>query len=194
MSKFFAFLSRMKYIDRWGLMRSSVKENIAEHSLEVAWVAHMLALLENKLGGANFDACKIGMMGAYHETSEVITGDLPTPIKYFSPEMASAYKRVEKVAENRILSTLPADLVEEITPLVRPSKAEKVIVKSADRVCAYIKCVEELSAHNPEFQNAHDTIERELRAMNSVSVNYFLDTFIPAFRLTLDELSMDEEN
>ena len=194
MSKFFAFLSRMKYIDRWGLMRSSVKENIAEHSLEVAWVAHALAVIENKRCGGNFDACKIGMMGAYHETSEVITGDLPTPIKYFSPEMASAYKRVEKVAENRILATLPEEILEEIAPLVRPTNKEKAIVKTADRICAYIKCVEEIAMNNPEFANAHDTIEKELRDMNNEAVNYFLDTFIPAFRLTLDELSMDEKN
>ena len=127
-SRFFAFLSRMKYIDRWGLMRSTIKENVAEHSLQVAWVAHALAVIENKFFGGRHDVCRIGMIGAYHETGEVITGDMPTPIKYFSPEINSAYKKVERIAEKRILATLPKELYEDFASLVQPSEEEKRIV------------------------------------------------------------------
>lgn len=190
-SRFFAFLSRMKYIDRWGLMRSSVKENVAEHSLQVAWVAHALAVIENKYFGGSFDACKVGMAGAYHETGEVITGDMPTPIKYFSPEINTAYKKVEKVAEKRILSTLPKDLLESFQPLVQPSDEEKKLVKYADKLTAYIKCVEETAAGNAEFKQAYKSIEEELKSYNSKSVLFFIDTFVDAYRLTLDELSVD---
>ena len=196
MSKFFAFLSRMKYIERWSLMRLTERENIAEHSLLVAWTAHALAVIENKFFGGNFDACRIGMMGAYHETGEVITGDMPSPIKYFSPEIASAYKKVEKKAENRILATLPADLVDDFRALIQPDKEEKKIVKYADRICALIKCEEELTCNNGEFTKARDTIEKELRDYKRASVDYFLDTFVSAFRLTLDDITIEnnEEN
>ena len=190
-SKFFAFMSRMKYIKHWGLMRSTVNENVAEHSLQVVWVAHALAVIENKMFGGNYDAERIGMIGAYHETGEIITGDLSTPIKYFSPEIATAYKKVEWIAENRILSTLPRELMDEIAPLVQPTEEEKRLVKCADKITALIKCEEELACNNLEFKKAYDTIERDLRAFNIQSVNYFLDTFIPAFKLTLDEISMD---
>ena len=193
-SRFFAFLSRMKYIGRWGLMRLTTPENIAEHSLQVAWVAHALAVIENKLFGGNYDACKIGMMGAYHETSEVITGDLPTPIKYFSPEMKTAYKKVEKVAEKRILETLPVEIADEFVFLVQPNGDEKKLVKYADRLTAYIKCIEEIKCNNAEFASAKETIEKELRGYKSKSVDYFMDTFIEAFRLTLDEISGMKEN
>lgn len=188
-SKFFAFLSRMKYIGRWGLMRSTVRENIAEHSLEVAWVAHALAVIENKYYGGSFDPYKVGMAGAYHETGEVITGDLPTPIKYFSPEIASAYKKVEKNAEDRILATLPPELTEDFVCLVRPTDEERKLVKCADKLTAYIKCEEEISAGNTEFTRAAASIYNELCGYEYKSVSYFLETFMPAFRLTLDELS-----
>ena len=190
MSKFFAFLSRMKYIERWSLMRLTERENIAEHSLLVAWTAHALAVIENKFYGGNYDACRIGMIGAYHETSEVITGDMPSPIKYFTPEIATAYKKVEKVAENKILQTLPPDLIDEFRCLVQPSKDEKKLVKYADRICALIKCEEELSCGNAEFSKARETIENELRAHDNPSINYFLDTFVSAFRLTLDDITI----
>ncbi len=188
-SKFFAFISRMKLIDRWGLMRSSLKENVAEHSLEVAWVAHALAVIENKFYGGDFDPCRIGMMGAYHETGEVITGDMPTPIKYFSPEINTAYKKVEKVAETRILDTLPPELLAEFRPLVQPSGKEKQLVKCADKLTAYIKCVEETAAGNNEFKQALKAIEKELDGLEFKSVKYFADTFVGAYKLTLDELS-----
>lgn len=189
-SRFFAFLSRMKYIDRWGLMRCTTKENVAEHSLFATWVAHALAVIENKYFGGAFDPCKIGMIAAYHETGEVITGDMPTPIKYFSPEINAAYKKVEKVAEDRILATLPSDLTEDFAALVQPSGEEKRLVKYADKLTAYIKCVEEIACGNAEFKKASESIYRELKGFGSKSVDYFLDTFVEAYKLSLDELSV----
>lgn len=188
-SRFFAFLSRMKYIGRWGLMRASVPENVAEHSLQVAWIAHALAVIENKFFGGNFDACRIGMIGAYHETGEVITGDLPSPIKYFSPEMSAAYKRVESKAEDRILATLPPELTDEFSSLVRPSPEEKKLVKYADKLTAFLKCVEECASGNMEFTPALNSIRAELDSADARSVKYFLDHFANAYSLTLDELS-----
>lgn len=196
-SRFFALMSRMKYIRRWGLMRSVTEENIAEHSLQVAWVAHALAVIENKFFGGKYDACRVGMVGAYHETGEVVTGDLPTPIKYFTPEISSAYKKVEKIAEKRIIGTLPDELVDEFDTLIHPTKDEEKLVKYADKLTAYIKCIEELQSNNSEFIQAKNSIEKDLRAYNSNSVNYFMDTFIEAYKLTLDELTVlyseDEE-
>ena len=180
----------MKYIERWSLMRLTERENIAEHSLLVAWTAHALAVIENKFFGGNFDACRLGMIGAYHETSEVITGDMPSPIKYFTPEIATAYKKVERTAEDKILETLPVELIEEFRLLVQPSKEEKKIVKYADRICALIKCEEELTSGNAEFSRARDVIESELRGHNNCAINYFLDTFVSAFRLTLDDITL----
>lgn len=182
-------MSRMKYIRRWGLMHSTTDENVAEHSLQVAWVAHALAVIENKLFGGNYNAERIGMIAAYHETGEVITGDLPTPIKYFSPEINTAYKKVERIAEKRILSTLPDELKDEFAGLVQPTKEEEQLVKYADKITAFVKCVEELKVNNTEFERAHRTIGNELRAYGSASVNYFLDTFVEAYRLSLDELT-----
>ena len=166
-SRFFAFLSRMKYIDRWGLMRSTIKENVAEHSLQVAWVAHALAVIENKFFGGRHDVCRIGMIGAYHETGEVITGDMPTPIKYFSPEIN----------------------YEDFASLVQPSEEEKRIVKYADKLTAYIKCVEETTCNNSEFSEALRSTERELRGFNSSAVDYFMDSVVEAYKLTLDGLA-----
>lgn len=191
-SRFFAFLSRMKYIDRWGLMRCTEKENVAEHSLFATWVAHALAVIENKYYGGSFDAYKIGMIAAYHETGEVITGDMPTPIKYFSPEISSAYKTVEKVAEDRILSTLPGELYDDFAVLIRPTAEEKRLVKCADKLTAYIKCVEELAFGNGEFKKASESIYRELNSYGAKSVDYFLETFVEAYKLSLDELSVTD--
>ena len=193
-SGFFALMSRMKYIRRWGLMRSTTEENIAEHSLQVAWVAHALATIENKLFGGDYDACRIGMIGAYHETGEIITGDLPTPIKYFSPEINVAYKKVEKVAEKRIIATLPKELKEDFAPLIQPTEKEKTLVKYADKLTALIKCVEELQSNNNEFKSAHSSLEAELKAYDSPSVDYFMEHFIGAYKLTLDELTEGDEN
>lgn len=188
-SKFFAFMSRMRFIDRWSLMRNTFRENNAEHSLMTAFIAHGLAVIENEKFGGSFDACKIGMIGAYHEASEVITGDMPTPIKYFSPEMRDAYKSVESVARETILSTLPEEFRGEYDGVINATPEEYHLVKYADKLTAYIKCVEETANGNSEFKKAAKSIEKELRAYKSKSVDYFLDTFVPPFALTLDDLS-----
>jgi metal dependent phosphohydrolase len=188
-SKFFAFMSRMRFIDRWSLMRNTFRENNAEHSLMTAFIAHGLAVIENEKFGGSFDACKIGMIGAYHEASEVITGDMPTPIKYFSPEMRDAYKSVESVARETILSTLPEEFRSEYDGIINATPEEYRLVKYADKLTAYIKCVEETANGNSEFKKAAKSIEKELRAYKSKSVDYFLDTFVPPFALTLDDLS-----
>ena len=188
-SKFFAFMSRMRFIDRWSLMRNTFRENNAEHSLMTAFIAHGLAVIENEKFGGSFDACKIGMIGSYHEASEVITGDMPTPIKYFSPEMRDAYKSVESVARETILSTLPEEFRGEYDGIINAMPEEYRLVKYADKLTAYIKCVEETANGNSEFKKAAKSIEKELRAYKSKSVDYFLDTFVPPFALTLDDLS-----
>lgn len=191
--KFFAFMSRMRYIDRWSLMRNTTKENNAEHSLMVCFIAHSLAEIENKFFGGDFDCCKIGMIGAYHETSEVVTGDLPTPIKYFSSEMRDAYKSVEAVARNQILKTLPQELQEGFDCLINAGEEDYRLVKYADKLTAYIKCVEEISSGNNEFKSAGEAIERELHSYGSNSVEYFMENFVNAFKMTLDELSDKDE-
>lgn len=182
-------MSRMRFIDRWSLMRNTFRENNAEHSLMTAFIAHGLAVIENEKFGGSFDACKIGMIGAYHEASEVITGDMPTPIKYFSPEMRDAYKSVESVARETILATLPDELRGEYDGIINATPEEYRLVKYADKLTAYIKCVEETANGNSEFKKASKTIEKELRAYKSKSVDYFLDMFVPPFALTLDDLS-----
>lgn len=188
-SKFFAFMSRMKYINRWSLMRNTTTENIAEHSLNVSMIAHCLALIENKYNGGNYNEYKIGMMGAYHETSEVITGDLPTPIKYFSPEMRDSYKAIEKNANDRIIATLPDDFIADFDSIINADENEYKLVKYADKITAYIKCIEELATNNNEFASAEKSILSQLQEYDSFSVNYFLKVFIPAFKLSLDELT-----
>ena len=182
-------MSRMRFIDRWSLMRNTFRENNAEHSLMTAFIAHGLAVIENEKFGGSFDACKIGMIGAYHEASEVITGDMPTPIKYFSPEMRDAYKSVESVARETILSTLPEEFRGEYDGIINATPEEYRLVKYADKLTAYIKCVGETANGNSEFKKAAKSIEKELRAYKSKSVDYFLDTFVPPFALTLDDLS-----
>lgn len=187
-SKFFAFMARMKFVNRWSLMRNTTTENIAEHSLNVSMIAHCLAVIENKFYGGKYDAFKIGMIGAYHETSEVITGDLPTPIKYFSKEMRDTYKGVEKVANDTLLSTLPKELFSDFDELINAGEEDYKLVKYADKLTAYIKCIEELACGNNEFKQAGKSLLKELKSFNSNSVNYFLEVFIPSYSMTLDEL------
>ena len=190
MYKFWAFLNRMKYIKRWSLMRSTREENIMEHSQQVAVIAHALALLSNKYFGGNVNVEKTVLLAQYHETGEVITGDLPTPIKYFNPEIRDAYKDLEKNACVKILDMLPEDLREDYREYViqDESAEERRLVKFADRLAAYLKCVEEIKAGNSEFKKAKATIEKELKGARRPEVDYFLKEFAPAFELTLDEL------
>jgi len=191
-SHFFAYLSRMKYIKRWGLMRNTKEENIQEHSLQTAMVAHALALIKNKMFNGKANPERILAYAVYHEAGEVITGDLATPIKYYNPEINKAYKKIEAVAVKKLLGMLPEELKGEYTGLLELQSAneeERAIIKAADKICAYLKCVEELKAGNGEFKKAKATIEKELKQSPLPEVKYFLQEFVQSFDLTLDELN-----
>ena len=187
---FYAFLDRMKYIRRWSLMRSVREENIMEHSQQVAMLAHALAVINNKVFGGNVNAEKCVMYAVYHECSEVMTGDLPTPIKYFNNSIHGAYKELEDRACDKLLLMLPDEMREELSAYVKPDtvSAEYKLVKAADRLAAYIKCLEEHRCGNSEFEKAKKSIEEDLNSRNIPEVRYFMENFISSFNLTLDEL------
>ena len=190
MSNFLAYISRMKYIKRWGLMRSSREENVQEHSLQVAMFAHSLALIENKRYGGKLDPLHVMATAVYHETGEVITGDLVTPIKYYNPQITQAYKEVEKVAEETMIAMLPEEFQPEYRQLIQPKDAyEAKIVKAADTLAAYAKCIEELKTGNIEFAKAKETVLQRLHEMDMPCVEDFLREFMPGFEATLDELN-----
>ena len=190
MYKFFAFINRMKYIKRWSLMRSVKEENIMEHSQQVAVIAHALALINNKIYSGTVDVNKVVLLAQYHEVGEVITGDLPTPIKYFNPEIKSAYKDLEKNASEKLINMLPETLKEDYREFVMPNEdsEEYKLVKCADRLSAYLKCVEELRLGNAEFKKAKNSILSDLKSFKRPEVDYYLKEFAPAFELALDEL------
>ena len=187
---FYAYMDRMKYIKRWQLMRSVREENIMEHSQSVAVLAHALALIRNKIFGGSVDAEKVVLLAVYHETSEVMTGDLPTPIKYFNHGITDEYKRLERRASEKLLSMLPEELKEGISPFVLADEnsEEYRLVKAADRLAAYIKCLEELRSGNEEFSRAKKSIEEDLKSRGMPEVDYFFEHFIGSFSLSLDEL------
>ncbi|MFY9506919.1 MAG: 5'-deoxynucleotidase [Caldicoprobacterales bacterium] len=192
MSHFFAYLSKMKFIKRWGLMRNVREENIQEHSLQVAMIAHSLALIKNKLYGGELDPYRVLLLAVYHEASEVITGDLATPIKYFNPEIKKAYKDIEQIANQRLFSMLPDELKDEFSSVffsIPEDNDHRLIVKEADKICAYLKCIEELKAGNQEFSKAERAIAKDISQMEGPEVKYFMDKFVPSFHLTLDELN-----
>ncbi|MBP5662092.1 MAG: 5'-deoxynucleotidase [Clostridia bacterium] len=189
MSRFFAMMARMKYIERWGLMRSSRKENIQEHSLQTAMIAHMLALIGNRFFDKHYDADSIAVKAMYHESSEILTGDLPTPIKYYNAEIKTAYKAIESAATKQILDLLPEDFREDFLPILTvPDSEEKKLIKYADRLCAYLKCVEEVQTGNREFDDAMLSIKRDIDAISAPEVKYFTEHFVEAFTMTLDQL------
>ena len=171
-------------------MRSVREENIMEHSQSVAVIAHALALILNKEYGKTVDIAKVVLLAQYHEVGEVITGDLPTPIKYFNPEIKSAYKDLEKVACKRLIDMLPENLKEEYANYIEPDETseEYKIVKCADRLAAYLKCLEEINAGNSEFKKAKTSILNELKGLKREEVDLFLKDFAPAYQLSLDEL------
>ncbi|MDP5253825.1 MULTISPECIES: 5'-deoxynucleotidase [unclassified Vibrio] len=191
-SHFFAHLSRMKLIQRWPLMRSVTKENVSEHSLQVAFVAHALALIKNKKFAGDINPERVALLAMYHDSSEVLTGDLPTPIKYYNPDIAKEYKKIETAAEKKLLSMLPEEFQDDFAPFVCStdvSVPEHKIVKQADTLCAYLKCLEELRAGNHEFELAKKRLEITLEERRSDEMDYFLATFVPSFSLSLDEIS-----
>jgi 5'-deoxynucleotidase len=173
-------------------MRNTRQENIQEHSLQVAMIAHGLALIKNKFYGGDLDPERISILAMFHEASEVITGDLATPIKYFNPEIKRAYKEIERVANKKLLDMLPHGLKEEYQSLFFIGQGDMEhwnIVKAADKICAYLKCVEEMKAGNKEFSKAKKAIESQIQAMDRPEVKYFMECFVPSFSLTLDELN-----
>lgn len=191
MSHFFAYLSRMKFIKRWGLMHNTYPENVQEHSLRVAHIAHALALIKNKMFGGAVSPDRVAVMALYHDAGEALIGDLPAPIKYFNPEIKKAYSGIEASALTRLLAMLPDEIKEEYRALLRPDDSESAhweIVKAADKLCAYIKCLEEMSAGNREFAKAEAALRQNVEGLDLPEVKYFLETFVPSFRLTLDDL------
>ncbi len=192
MSVFFAFLSRMKYINRWALMRNTNAESLSQHSHEVAAISHVLAAIGVKRYGKNLNPERAALLGLYHDMSEILTGDMPTPVKYFNPEIKSAYKKVEKSARERLFNTLPEDLRSEFNFIVNDDEEDTEllkIVKAADKLSALIKCIEERKAGNGEFIKAEQSTRKALDDLNVKEAFDFIDEFLPSYELTLDQLN-----
>ena len=189
-NEFYALLGRMKYITRWGLMRNTFSENIQEHSHQVAVLAHALALIRRdilKLPAPDPDKCAVAAL--YHDASEILTGDMPTPIKYYNPDIKAAYKQVERIAGERLLSMLPEALQESYRSYVLEEDEEIVpVVKAADKLSAYIKCVEEQKAGNTEFDSAEKATMAAMKKMARPELDWFIDNCLEPFRLNLDQL------
>lgn len=189
---FFAMHSRMKYINRWSLMRNTQSENLCEHSNDVAAIAHALAVIRNKRFGGNVNAERAAVLGLYHDMPEIITGDMPTPVKYYSSEMRSQFAEIENNAVNKILSMLPDDMKEEYESLFFPVKEDEElhkIVKAADKISALIKCIQEIAGGNNEFVKAYQSTLNSIEQMDLPEAKLFLDEYIDAFSLSLDELT-----
>ncbi|HIZ11098.1 MAG TPA: 5'-deoxynucleotidase [Candidatus Eubacterium faecavium] len=190
MSNFFAMVSRMRLINRWALMQNTAEENIAEHSHNVAVIAHSLCIIGNKKFEKKYNAERCALLALYHDATEVITGDMPTPVKYGSEDMKSVYKDVEKIAGNRLLDMLPEEFKEEYSPLFnRKSEDEELwkIVKAADKIDALIKCINETRMGNREFEKALEAQKKLIDEIDMPEVEYFRNEFLPAYYLTLDE-------
>ena len=191
MSHLFAYLSRMKFIRRWGLMYTTYPESLQEHSLRVAMIAHALAVIRNRLFAGGVSPERAAVLALFHDAGEVLTGDLPAPVKFFNPEIKAAYGDIEAAARRKLLSMVPAALDEDYRPLFAPVEADRLhwaLVKAADKLCAYVKCLEEIAAGNHEFARAEKALHESVEAIDLPEVRYFLQTFTPSFRLTLDEL------
>ena len=189
MHHFFAYMARMRFIDRWALMRNSYTENIQEHSHQVALLAHALAVLRNEYFGGQVDAGAVAVAALYHDASEILTGDMPTPIKYYNPDIRDADKQVEAIACRKLTGMLPQRLQDIYAGLLTPADPEvEELVKAADKLSAHIKCLEEEKAGNHEFCAAAHQTRQALEKMHLPEVDLFLRDFLPSFRLTLDEL------
>ncbi len=190
-SDFFAFAARTKYINRWALMRNTRYETLSEHSAQAAEIAYALAVIGNERLGKNYNAERAALLGLYHDLPEIITGDLPTPVKYFSEETKSAYKAVEKNASRQLLSMLPEDLRKNYEPLFKKKTDDKELwrlVKSADKICAYLKCIEERNAGNKEFCEAEKSITKALQRLDCEEAKIFIEEFVPSFEKAIDQM------
>lgn len=186
---FFAYMSRMRFIQRWALMRNTFAENVQEHSHTVAILAHALAVIRNRYYGGNVDEGQVAVAALYHDAPEILTGDMPTPIKYHNPAIRDAYRQVERVAEEKLLDMLPEDLRPGYRAALSPAATDvQELVRAADKLSAYIKCVEELKAGNDEFKKAAQQTMDAMLAMKLPELQYFIEHFLPSYRLTLDEL------
>lgn len=192
-SNFYAMLSRMKYINRWGLMNNTRYENISEHSQQVAVLAHCLVLIHNKRFGGNLNPERAALLAVFHDSTEIITGDMPTPVKYANRDIRNIYKDIEDKAADRLTSMLPDDFRSDYSNILKQSGAGdeelRVFVKAADRFSALIKCIDEMRMGNDEFRKAKETIEESIREMKLAEAEVFEREFLPAFSLPLDELS-----
>ena len=191
-SNFYAMMSRMEYINRWGLMNNTKYENLSEHSLQVAMLAHCLVLIHNKRFAGSLNAERASILAVFHDSTEIITGDMPTPIKYFNNTIKDAYKDIENAAADRLCSLLPEDFREDMELIIKQNSDEdkelKKFVKAADRFSALIKCIEELRIGNEEFRQAKTGIEKSIKEMNMPEAEIFSKEFLPAFSLSLDEM------
>lgn len=188
---FFAFVSRMKYINRWGLMRNTFTENVQEHSLQVAMIAHGLAVIRNTYFNGEINPERVAILAMFHDCNEIITGDMPTPIKYYNPQISKIYKDIEDISKEKIISMLPEEMADEYYSLFfkNPEDVECwKLVKAADRISAYIKCIEEVKAGNTEFKKASESILDTIMEIELEEVKYFMEKFIPGFYLSLDEI------
>ena len=191
MSNFFAMLSRMKYINRWGLMHNSRFENLSEHSYETAVIAGALANIENQLFGGNYDAEKITVHALFHDCAEIITGDLPTPVKHNNHSLHEAYGDIEPTAQDTLITGLP----DELRGIYRDYMVEHPLIKAADKLSALIKCINEKDVGNRDFESAEQTIRKSIEKSEFQSVKYFMDNILPCYSMTLDELSeVENEN
>ena len=190
-SHFYAYISKLRWLQRWGLKRNTVNENVMEHSWEVATIAHALGLIRNRYYGGTVDVNAVVVAAIYHDCSEVITGDLPSPIKYHTPEITQAYKAIERQAENELLNLLPEGLQDDYRKVIVEDSLpddQRSLIKAADTIAAYIKCHTEVAAGNREFSKAEEAVKARLEQINMPEVQFFLDTFIGSYGLTLDEL------
>lgn len=186
---FYAMMSRMKNIYRWGLMRNTRQENLSEHSLEVALVAHGLALINNTRLGGSVDPNAVAVAAMFHDTTEIITGDMPTPIKYYNCDIKNVYKDIEKVAEERLLEKLPEDMRKEFIGIYNPAPDIARLVKAADKISALIKCIEEANMGNREFSVAEKSTRNAIKQLNCPEADIFMKEFLESFSLSLDELN-----
>lgn len=192
-SHFFAMVARMKYINRWALMRNTENENVCEHSMEVSAIAHALAVIKNKKFGGNLNCERASVLALYHDMPEILTGDMPTPVKYHNPDIRDVYKEVEKSACKTLLDMLPEEIRGEYESLFFPCESDEYlrkIVKAADKISALTKCIEEKKAGNSEFDYASESARKAIEEMNMPEVDYFMDKFLDSFALTLDQQNL----